>query len=167
MTRCTSVSPLGSEFDNFLFAPIGEDRNGMLLSVLSALARLDVDPWQEANDLARLPREAAIQRLALLIAPSPDGLSTHQDPGTIAGRLIALLPQRAGSNVPSSAKLIGIGEGAHSRAVSYMFYILMALMLGTQVYMASRLPQAHVVDSANTSRSSTVAPQMPPPSSGQ
>jgi hypothetical protein len=39
---------LGPEFENFLFAPIGEDSNGMVLSVLSALARLDIDPWQEA-----------------------------------------------------------------------------------------------------------------------
>src|SRR5580700_9207765 len=94
MTRCTSISPLGSEFDNFLFAPIVEDGNGMLLSVLSALARLDVDPWQEANDLARLPREAATQRLALLIAALPGGPSTHPDLGTIANRLIALLPRQ-------------------------------------------------------------------------
>ena len=68
MTHSASVSHLGSEFDDFLFAPIGEDRNGMLLSVLSALARLDVDPWQEAAQLAGLPGETATQRLASLIA---------------------------------------------------------------------------------------------------
>jgi hypothetical protein len=55
MAPSASVSHLGSEFDNFLFASIGESRNGMLLSVLSALARLDLDPWQEAAELARLP----------------------------------------------------------------------------------------------------------------
>ena len=31
----------------------------MLLSVLSALARLDIDPWQEAVQLAALPEETA------------------------------------------------------------------------------------------------------------
>ena len=52
---CTaSISYLGSEFDDFLFAPIGEERNGMPLSVVSALARSDLDPWQEAAQLARL-----------------------------------------------------------------------------------------------------------------
>ena len=45
----------GAEFNDFLFAPIGEDGNGMLVSVLSGLARLDVDPWQEAAKLAQLP----------------------------------------------------------------------------------------------------------------
>jgi len=59
-----SVSLLNPEFDDFLFASIGEDRNGMLLSVLSAMARLDVDPWQEAAKLAGLPGQAATQRLA-------------------------------------------------------------------------------------------------------
>lgn len=59
MIRSTSVSVLGSEFDDFLFAPIGEDKNDMPLSMLSALARLDIDPWQEAAELSRLPEETA------------------------------------------------------------------------------------------------------------
>ena len=65
----------------------------MLVSVLSALARLDVDPWQAADELARLPQAEAIQRLALLIAPLPDGPATHRDPRRTADRLIALLPR--------------------------------------------------------------------------
>ena len=55
-----ALSPLiGPEFDEFLGAAIREDRNGTTLSVLSALARLDVDPWREATRLARMPRAAA------------------------------------------------------------------------------------------------------------
>src|ERR1700733_8256760 len=99
MARCTSLSPLGSEFDEFLFASIGKDQNGMLLSVISALARLDVDPWQEAGELARLPREAAIERLASCIAALPGGLSAPPAPGTIAAGLIALLPSQVRSNI--------------------------------------------------------------------
>lgn len=93
MTHSASASFLGSEFNDFLFAPIGEERNGMLLSVLSALARLDVDPWQEAAELARLPGEAATERLASMIAALPDGPSAPSDPRTIAARLVALLPR--------------------------------------------------------------------------
>jgi len=37
----------------------------MLVSVLSGLARSDVDPWQEAATLAELPGETATQRLAI------------------------------------------------------------------------------------------------------
>ena len=40
MTRSPSFLVLGSEFNDFLFASIGKDRNDMPLSVLSALARL-------------------------------------------------------------------------------------------------------------------------------
>jgi hypothetical protein len=68
MISSVSISVLGAEFDDFLFAPIGKDRNGTPLSVLSALARLDIDPWQEADKLSQLPGETAVQRLTSLIA---------------------------------------------------------------------------------------------------
>src|SRR5579864_587857 len=103
MTRTAQVSALTPEFDDFLFAPIGEDRNGMLLSVVSALARLDIDPWQEAANLAQLPGTTAMRRLASMIAALPDRPSAHLDPGAIAARLIARLPRRSGSNAASAA----------------------------------------------------------------
>ena len=37
-------------------ASIGEERKGMQLSVLSALARMNVDPREEAARLAAMPR---------------------------------------------------------------------------------------------------------------
>jgi hypothetical protein len=107
MPNSASAS-LGSEFDDFLFASIGEDRNGMLLSVLSALARLDVDPWKEAAQLARLPGETAAHRLAALIARLPDGALMRPDPGTIAARLIALLPRPVSGRLARSVPVSGI-----------------------------------------------------------
>jgi hypothetical protein len=162
MTRCTSISPLGSEFDNFLFAPIGEDGNGMLLSVVSALARLDVDPWQQADELARLPREAATKKLALLIAALPGGPSTHPDPGTIAGRLVTLLPSQGSSRIPSRVALPGAVK--NSRILT--FVIILSFMLGAQYIVASRQP-APQVDNATGPASGTFFPQTPPPISGQ
>jgi hypothetical protein len=167
MIRTTSLSPLGSEFDSFLFAPIGEDKNGMLLSVVSALARLDVDPWQEANELARLPREAAIARLTSWIAALPEGLSAYPDPGTIAGRLIALLPQQARSNPPPHQMLPGTGEGTNSRLVSYAILIVTTLMLGAHFITASHEPQAQAGNAQAPAASGTVFPQSPPPVSGR
>ena len=70
----------------------------MLVSVLSGLARSDVDPWQEAAKLAQLPGEAATKELAALIGALPDRASSYPDPRAIATRLIALLPRRLGSN---------------------------------------------------------------------
>lgn len=124
MTRSGPVR-LGSEFDNFLFAPIAEDRNGMPLSVLSALARLDVDPWEEAARLTRLPGETAAQRLASLIATLSDEPSARLNPGTIAIRLVALLPPQAGSNIRSPKTLLDAGAATNSRAVIYwLLYVI-------------------------------------------
>jgi len=169
MTRSASVSVLGSEFDDFLFAPIGEDRNDMPLSVLSALARLDVDPWQEATELARLPGETATQRLASLIAALPDRQSAHLDAGTIAARLIALLPRRAPSAIPSRESLLGGRAVTISRAVIYLTLINVVVaifMMGAQWIAQSSQPSASV-DSAHVSTASNVLPQMITPSSGK
>ena len=166
MTHSVSASHLGSEFDDFLFAPIGEDRNGMLLSALSALARLDLDPWQEAAKLAGWPRETAIQRLASLIAGLPDGPSMHQDPGTIAARPIALLPRPASSDIPPQKALLGAGAVAHPPAIIYMYVILMVFALGAQWIAASHQPPAQI-DNNHTLASGTVSPQLHPPNAGQ
>jgi hypothetical protein len=80
-----ALSPLiGSEFDEFLGASIGEDRNGMGLTILSAVARLNVDPWREATSLARMPRNAAVVRLKALIDALPREPAIDISAGTIA-----------------------------------------------------------------------------------
>jgi len=164
MTRCTSLAPLGSEFDSFLFAPIGVDGNGMLLSVLSALARLDIDPWQEAAQLAVLPREAAIQRLATLIAALPGGTSTKQDPGTVAGGLLALLPGQVRADVPLGVSLRDAGAVTDARVI--MFVIIITLVFGAQYMMSSRPSPAHD-DDAQSPASVEVLPSTPLSSPGR
>jgi hypothetical protein len=98
-----SPSPLiGPEFDEFLGAPVGEDRNGTGLSVLSALARLNVDPWQEATSLARMPTEAAAARLTALIERLPEESAGVIPAKTTAADLVALLPRGKSPNLRSS-----------------------------------------------------------------
>jgi hypothetical protein len=80
-------------YDEFLYAQLGEEANGMQLSVLSALARQNVDPWEIAQRLTSLPREPAILFLTPLLARTPAGLAAPED---TAARLIAMLhSQRA------------------------------------------------------------------------
>ena len=67
MTHSALALLIGPEFDEFLLAPIGADRTGTGLSVLSALARANIDPWEEATSLAPMYREAAVVRVAALI----------------------------------------------------------------------------------------------------
>ena len=104
MKRAGSVFSVGSEFDDFLLAAVGDDHTGMQLSVLSALARLDVDPWEEAAALARLPNDSATQKLASLIAALPAGPTARADSRTIAARLIPLLPHHAPPGAPTPGR---------------------------------------------------------------
>jgi hypothetical protein len=83
---------LRNDFDDFLFASIGDDTTGAPMSLLTALARLDVDAWEEAASLARLPLESATQRLASLLSTLPNGPAPDESV-TIATRLVALLNQ--------------------------------------------------------------------------
>jgi len=90
MNRVVFAPPLGPQFDLFLSAEIGVDPNGKEISVLSAFARTDLDPWREAASLALMPRDAATARLAAFISALPNARAPAQ---TIAGELIALLPR--------------------------------------------------------------------------
>jgi hypothetical protein len=101
MTPGASVSFFRPEFSDFLYAPIGSERNGMTLSLLSALARLNVDPWEEAAGLSQLPKHTASQKLASLIARLPPGAWAQADCSAIADRLIELLPRPGGSGASS------------------------------------------------------------------
>jgi len=63
----------------------------MHLTMLSALARSGVDPWEEAAGLRALPREDAAKRLAQLLGDVPNGPSPGDDTSTLAARLVVQL----------------------------------------------------------------------------
>jgi hypothetical protein len=86
-----------SDLNGFLYADLGTERNGMSLSVMSALARLGKDPWREAERLASLPNEQAIDRFTGTISNALSGLHSMSiaDTDLVARRLITLLPDRA------------------------------------------------------------------------
>jgi hypothetical protein len=167
MNRVAWASNVGSEFDAFLFAPIGEEKNGMSLSVVSALARLDVDPWQEAADLAGLPTEIATKRLASLITTLPGLLSAHLDSGKIAARLIALLPARASSKIALRETRLGAGAITKANAYIYAIFFLMAVLATAQFVAASRQPVSQTGDAPSSATSSTASPPRPPLPAGQ
>jgi hypothetical protein len=118
----------GAEFDDFLLAPIGDDNNGMQLSVLSALARLDLDAWDEAAALASLPAEAAMRKLTALIAALPAGPAARPDAATIAARLIPLLPRRVGADAASRPGLAGAGMATRSPILTYLILYAVSML---------------------------------------
>jgi hypothetical protein len=99
MAMGPQFSLLNSEFNEFLFAFVGEQKNGAQLTVLSALTRLNFDPWREAARLSDLPKEAAARALAAAIALLPEGDWKGSDAWAIAARLVDRLPTRGASAV--------------------------------------------------------------------
>jgi hypothetical protein len=165
MTRCASLSVLASEFDNFLFAPIVDNQNDVPLSVLSALARLNIDPWKEAAELAQLPREAATQRLASSIGALLDGLSVYTERRPIAARLIALLPRHGSASIPLCGESPDVDETAQFRIWVWTVVVCLVVTLVFQWMEVSPQTRAQA-DNANAS-SSIAPPHLPPPTNSE
>jgi hypothetical protein len=85
-------SLLHSNVNDFLFASVGDQRNGMPLNVVSALTQLDVDPWKEAARLAALPKALAADAVEPMIARLPIFRQQQSDNLAISRRLVELLP---------------------------------------------------------------------------
>ena len=104
MTLPARFSLLHSDLNDFLFASVGDQRNGMPLNVVSALTRLDVDPWEEAARLAALPKALAAEALEPMIARLPI-FRRQQSDLVISQRLVELLPagQQAATPCPEQA----------------------------------------------------------------
>ncbi len=90
-----------SEFNDFLFEFVVDEKDGHYLTVISALARLDLNPWDEAARLAQLPRAGAIDELTAVIRDQETEDWQPTDPRSIATRLVDFLPKyRAASATP-------------------------------------------------------------------
>src|SRR5437879_3970519 len=92
MTLRRPFAPMLPEFDAFLFASVGDEVDGVPLSVLSALSRLGLDPRDEAARLAHLNREAAADQLARMITGLHDRRWGTSEASRIASGLVARLP---------------------------------------------------------------------------
>ncbi|MGO9742272.1 MAG: hypothetical protein ACLPN5_12305 [Roseiarcus sp.] len=156
MTHAALIPLLGREFDDFLSASIGEDRNGTSVSVLSALARMDVDPWQETASLARMPRERATERLAAVIAAARKDSAMSPAVETIAARLIALLPRAAPLHVPAPKALFATASIRPPRLFIALGVIVL-LLAGYFFFAANRSTDSGPVAAATTDQ--TVAPR--------
>jgi len=159
MAHSASRSSLTGKFDNFLYAPIGEDKNGLSLTVLSALARQNVDPWDEAADLCRLPGGAAMRKLTEMIAALPQGALAECEPNAVAARLIVLLPHSTVFNLSAQNAIPGVEAVKRSTAVTIMLSIAayMALLLFGQWLIASVQMSNHT-DTAPTAAAASVSP---------
>jgi hypothetical protein len=130
-----------SDVNAFLFGQIGIDAGGLELSVMSALAREGLDPWQEAARLARLPEVRAIDELARMIAAVPESQWPQPIATEIAARLVRLLPRRGGPSI--SVDTSGASKGAAqgiNRDWLTLILLGIAILVGSAVGISSFAP---------------------------
>jgi hypothetical protein len=127
MALSARFSLLHSDLNDFLFAAVGEEQNGVTLSVVSALTRLGLDPWEEAARLTPLPKARAADALASLIARLPISRTGSSDDLAISQRLVELLPvQKSASR---GRKRVGAGQKKYWQAM----VLLACLALGAAI----------------------------------
>src|SRR5882762_6220713 len=128
MTLPRAYAPMFPEFDAFLFASVGEEVDGMPLSVLSALSRLGLDPRDEAARLAHLTKEVAADQLARMIARLSDRRWSVSEAQRIASGLIERLPtgNAAGKD---DRRATGTKSAPGFRASAFPIYLALASAL--------------------------------------
>jgi hypothetical protein len=121
-------SLLHSDLNDFLFAAVGEQQNGMPLNVVSGLTRLGLDPWEEASRLAALPKTLAAEKLAPIIARLPVDRPEPSDNLAISRQLVELLPEPQRAASPGRAQ----AEAGGKKYLKVMI-LLACLALGAAV----------------------------------
>lgn len=102
----------GPNFERFLYAFVGVDRSGSKVTVVSTLARLGLDPWKEASDLAAGSEGAGTKRLSKLLSEFRDVPLLMGNHEATARSLISLLPKRAVRDDPSDGTVGSVGTSA-------------------------------------------------------
>jgi hypothetical protein len=129
MTLRRPYRPLRPDLDEFLFATVGEEIEGVSVSVISALARLGLDPWKEAGRLSSLSSREAAEQMARLIAELPGCFRPLEEAREIARHLVGLLPKH-NNTAPATAPQVQIQLGYRKRALSLPppYWIVLGLL---------------------------------------
>jgi hypothetical protein len=143
-----------SKFNEFLFASVGEEKNGAPLSVLSALTRLGFDPWGEAARLSGLPKETAARALAAAIALLPEGNWNVSDASAIAARLVDRLPAHAAFATQSRPSDSGTHRKVKVKRATMIWLICLTFAVAT-ILAVLQLGADHSPDPAPTAIPST------------
>lgn len=138
---------LPTEYDDFLFAVIGESENGTQISVLSALVRRNLDPWEEAARLAAMPADLAEKELLSFLRKDPDLVSSAPRRAELAALLVELLARgrtRAGAE---AAKTLTVGTFMPGFWFAWLTFAIVVSLISPRL------------DNANKTRAGVSAPQ--------
>ena len=132
MDHRSRFSTLSARYDDFLFAPVCEDPNGLRLSVLSALARFNVDPWEEAARLAAMPKQIAETTLLSILDLVSGRSWKSSEAAAAAAQLVRLLPRLDEAAATATATADARSVTAHRTNYWWLwlaFWIAMTFMM--------------------------------------
>ena len=164
LRRAAILKPafLSTEYNDFLFASIGADASGTSLTVVSALARLDLDPWVEAAKFARMPVGVATQKLAELLSRFTEIPSARIDSAKTAARLTALLPANFRRKMLSpSLSVPALHPAAQALMGPRFFVFLLSVTLGVMLVMQIIVVQMHPAEPIKGAAQTTTHPDAP------
>lgn len=104
MGRSQALSVPPAAYNGFLFAQVYEEADGIHLSVLSALVRMNIDPWQEATRLTAMPKARAVENMKSVLALISGKSWQESEVTETAERLIDLLPHGSTPLVESGVR---------------------------------------------------------------
>jgi len=116
-------------FERFLGAAVGEDARGTDVTVRSMFARLGVDPWSEASELASLPEGPARKRLEALLERFIDVPTGKPDQSSIAMNLLSFLPRKVKIKVAAPDGTITQRPSWSLPTIGASFYWIMGIAL--------------------------------------
>ena len=121
-------------FDEFLFSSIGAEPNGSDLSMLSAFARRDRDPWREAARLGGLPTGRAVENISSFIGEFSELDLSGAERQALAERLARLLPKARVSVGHEPTKRSRLRRLIRSPGAAYLAVLILVLvLLGTSL----------------------------------
>lgn len=123
-------APHHSGLEAFLVAPLWEEDNGSTLSVLSALARLGMDPWKQAALLAEKPKGAA-ETLAKILSRLPKNGKEAPKYLELSERAVELLPAQVVKSSHGEVSYDGAAYTALAIALLGILTVLLASVWGS------------------------------------
>lgn len=98
----------------------------MRLSVVSAMARMNLDPWEEAARLAALPTSDAEENLVSTLNLLPCHPQKPSETEILASRLVALLPKAAKA---TTAKVATMAESHQPSMTYWLVWLCIAIAM--------------------------------------
>jgi hypothetical protein len=102
--------PLSPEYDAFLYAVVCKEKNGMHLTMASAIARSGADPWNEAARISKMHKDAALKVLGRLISSHNCAEQKSANSQMTLDELFSLLPKARPFLALEKGPAIGVGS---------------------------------------------------------